>query len=130
MIRKSTYILKVYSIHYTLRWNINVKKKFPLDKIKGTENALFFLSRAPTHHSFTFNLQFLYKLEHKVSLSKNVCWIFHFHFHFAFIKVYIFVQQNTWTLSLWNVIIPSKIKIIENPYTVLLPGLWFLSCSK
>ena len=31
-------------------------KKFSLGKISGTKNALFFLSRAPTHHSFTFNL--------------------------------------------------------------------------
>ena len=28
-------------------------KKFPLDKINDTKNALFFLSRAATHHSFT-----------------------------------------------------------------------------
>ena len=33
------------------------------DKIKDTENALFFLSRAPAHHSFTFNLRFLYDLK-------------------------------------------------------------------
>ena len=26
----------------------------------------FFPSRAPTHHSFTFNLQFLYETKHKV----------------------------------------------------------------
>ena len=30
-----------------------MSKKFPWDKIKGTKNALFFLSRAPTNHSFT-----------------------------------------------------------------------------
>ena len=34
-------------------------KKFPSDKINMTKNALFLISRAPTHHSFTFNLQFL-----------------------------------------------------------------------
>ena len=48
----------------------------------------FFLSQAPTHHSFTFNLRFLYELKHKVRLSKTVCGIF----RFVFIKVYIFVQ--------------------------------------
>ena len=48
----------MYSIHYTLRQIKNVKK-FPSDKINGTKKALFFLSRAPTHHSFTFNSQFL-----------------------------------------------------------------------
>ena len=31
-------------------------KKFSSDKVNGTKNALLFLSRAPTHHSFTFNL--------------------------------------------------------------------------
>ena len=69
-------------------------KKIPLDKINGTKNAFFFLSRAPTHHSFAFDLRFLYELKHKVRLSKTVCEIFHFRFRFVFIKVYIFVQQN------------------------------------
>ena len=27
--------------------------KFPSDKINGTKNTLYFLSRAPTHHGFT-----------------------------------------------------------------------------
>ena len=73
-------------------------KKFPSNKINSTKNALFFLSPAPTHHSLTFNLRFLYELKHKVHLSKTVCEIFHFRFRFVFIKVYIFVQQNAWTL--------------------------------
>ena len=51
-------------------------KKFPSDKINGTKNALFFLSRAPTYHSFTFSLPFLYELKHKVHLSKTACGIF------------------------------------------------------
>ena len=73
-------------------------KKIPSDKINGTKNALFSLLRAPTHHSFTFNLRFLYELKHKVRLSKTVCGIFHFRFRFVFIKVEIFVQQNAWAL--------------------------------
>ena len=73
-------------------------KTFLSDKINGTKNALFFLSRALTHHSFTFNLRFLYELKLKVRLSKTVCEIFHFRFRFVFIKVYFFVQQNAWTL--------------------------------
>ena len=73
-------------------------KKFPSDKINGTKNALFFLSQDPTHHSFTFNLRFLYELKYKVCLSKTVCGIFHFRFRFVFIKVYIFLQQNAWNL--------------------------------
>ena len=71
-------------------------KKFRLEKINGSKNALFFLSRAPTHHSFTFNLRFLYELKHNFRLSKTVGGIFHFRFCFVFIKVYTFVQQNTW----------------------------------
>ena len=43
-------------------------KIIPLEKINGTKNALFFLSRAPTHHSLTFNLPFLYELQQKVRL--------------------------------------------------------------
>ena len=73
-------------------------KKFPLDKINDTKNVLFFLLLAPTHHSFTFNLRFLYELKRKVLVSKTVCWIFHFRFRFVSVKVYIFVQQNAWTL--------------------------------
>ena len=73
-------------------------KKIPSDKINGTKNALFFLSRAPTHHSFTFNLRFLHELKRKVHFSKTVCGTFHFRFRFVFIKVYIFVQQNAWAL--------------------------------
>ena len=69
-------------------------KKFPSDKRSGTKNGLSFLSRTPTHHSFTFNLRFLYELKYKVHLSKAVYGIFHFRFRFVFVKVYIFVQQN------------------------------------
>ena len=58
-------------------------KKFPLDKINGTENDLFFLSRATIHYSFTFDLRFSYELKHKFRLSKTVCGIFHFRFRFA-----------------------------------------------
>ena len=60
-------------------------KKFPSDKINGTNNALYLLSRAPIHHGFTFNLQFLYELKHKVRLTKTVCGIFHFRFRFVFL---------------------------------------------
>ena len=53
-------------------------KKSPSGKINGTKDALFFLSRAPTHHRFTFNLRFLNELKHKVRLSKTMCGNFHF----------------------------------------------------
>ena len=89
------YILKVYLIQFTLRKNTHVKK-FPLNKINGAKEVLFFLSQAPNHHSFTFDLQFLDELKHKISLSNIVCGIFHFRFCFIFIEIYIF-QQNTWS---------------------------------
>ena len=73
-------------------------KKFPSDKINVRENDLFFLSRAPIHHTFTFHSQFLYVLKHMVHLSKVVCCIFHFRFCLVFIKVYIFAQQKLLTL--------------------------------
>ena len=79
-------------------------KKYPSDKIKGTKNALFFLSRAPTHHSFTFNLRFLYVLKHNVCLSKTVSGISHFRFRLVFIKVYICSTKciNSLTLKRHN----------------------------
>ena len=60
-------------IQYTIHWDkTQMLKKNHSDKINGTKNAFFSLSRAPTHHSFTFNLQFLCELKHKVRLSKTV----------------------------------------------------------
>ena len=42
-------------IQYTIHWDkTQLLKKFPSEKINCTKNALFFLSRAPTHHNFTF----------------------------------------------------------------------------
>ena len=62
-------------------------KKFPLDKISN-------FSQAQTHHSFTFNLRFLYDLKYKVRFFKTLCEIFYSRFLFVFVKVYFFVQQN------------------------------------
>ena len=53
-------------------FNTNVKKRSFGPKKNGTKNALVFLSRAPSHHNFTFNLLFLYELKHNVGLSKTV----------------------------------------------------------
>ena len=58
-----------------------------------------------------------------VSLKVGVV-LSNFWFRFVFIKVYIFAQQNARTLWIY-VIIPFKIKIIENPHTILLQNLWF-----
>ena len=94
------YILKVYSIHYKLRSNTNVKHLLSFFRQNDTKNVLLFLSRAPTRHSFPFNSWFLYELKRKVRLTKPVFDIFHFRFCFVFIKVYIFVQQNADSLTL------------------------------
>ena len=88
-------------IQYTINWDkTQMLKKFPLDKITGAKNDLFFLLRAPTHHGFTINLRFLNELKRKVRRSKNMCGIFHFWLSFVFIKMYIFLQTNAWTLWL------------------------------
>ena len=93
LICESVNILKVYSTNYTLRKNTNVKK-LSFGQNKRYKNCPFFLSRAPTQYSFTFNSRFLYELKHKVRISITVCGIFHFRFRFVFIKVYIFVQPR------------------------------------
>ena len=88
-------------IQCTIHWDkTQMLKKFPSNKINVTKNALFFLSRAPTHHSFTLNSRFLYGLKDKIRLSKSVCGIFHFQFRFVFSRVYIFVKQKAWTVLL------------------------------
>ena len=53
----------MYPIHYALIKH-KIFKKVISDKINGTKIALFFLSRAPSHDSFNFNLQLLYGLKH------------------------------------------------------------------
>ena len=70
-----------------LPWLVNFKK-ISAGKINITKNALFFLSRAPADHSFTFDSQFLYELK---AHGSSVCGIFHFCFRLVFIKPYIFV---------------------------------------
>ena len=86
-------------IQWIIHWD-KTQMLFPSDKINGTKNAHFFLSRAPTQHSFTLNSQCFYELKHKVHLSKTASGIFNFRFRFIFIEVFIFVHQNTWTLWL------------------------------
>ena len=100
LICKRLYILKGYSIHYTLRQNANVKK-LPFGQNKRYRKSLFFLSRAPFHHSFTFDLRFLYELKRKVSLTLCVGLIFHFRFRFAFIFIlfkFIFLLNKMYEL--------------------------------
>ena len=97
--------------------------------MNATKNALLFLSWAPTNHSFTFNSQSLYELKHKIHLTKAVYGIFHYRFHQFLLKFLFLFNKSMDSLTL-NVIITFKIKIMENPHTVLLPHLRFLSCKK
>ena len=76
--QKYVYSESVFNTLYSERKH-KMLKKLPSDEIDGTKNALFFLSRAPTHHSFTFNLRFLYELKHKVHVSNPFSILFHFY---------------------------------------------------
>ena len=83
-------------IQNTIHWEKTQTflKRFPSKKKNGTKNVLFFLSRALTHQSFTFNLRFFLNCIFKVRLSKTVCsGIFHFRIPLVFIKVYILVNK-------------------------------------
>ena len=86
------YILNEYSVHYTLRENTNVKKIIFGENKRFKRCSLFF-SPAPTHHSFTFNLRFLYELTHMVCLSNTMCWIFHFD-SLSFLLKFIFLSNK------------------------------------
>ena len=70
-------------------------KQFPSKNISGKKCALFFPSRAPTHHIFTFNLRFLYQLKHVVRLSETECGIFHFRLRFVLLKfIFLFSKMH------------------------------------
>ena len=96
------WLVKVYIfwnfIQYTIHWDkTQMLKTISFGQNKRYKNTLFFfLSKAPTYHSFTFDLQFLYELKHMVLSQKTVSWIFHFRFCLVFIKLYMFVQQKAW----------------------------------
>ena len=90
---------KSVNVNVDLLVNVNilalVVKDYPeKDKINVTKSALVFLSRFPTHHSFTCNLQFLFEPKHKIHLCKAVCDIFHFWFPLVFIKAVFLFSKN------------------------------------
>ena len=67
LICKCAYILKVYSTYYTLTHNKNVTS------ISFGQNPLFFVSRAPTYHSFYFKFAIVVRAETQgLSLSNCV----------------------------------------------------------
>ena len=135
LICKSIYILKIYpilrNIVLFIHWDImQTLEKFPLDKINVKNKSTIFFRELQLitvllliRNSYTsWSARFI-SLKHCVKT-------FHFRFRLVLIKTYIFVQFKAWTLSLWNVKIPFKIKVTEKLPTVLLPDLWFLSCNK
>ena len=97
-----------------------------MDKINDTKNALFFrelqcitvcLLICDSYMSWSWNTR---------SVSLKNCVGFSIFNSVSFLLNFIFfVEQNAWPLSLWNVIIPFKIKVLEKPHTVLLLDLIF-----
>ena len=71
-------------------------KRFSLGKINGTKNVLFFCE-LQFITVLLFDLRLLNELKQGSPL-KNGVRDFPFSITFSFIKVYIFVQQNAWTL--------------------------------
>ena len=67
LIWNSKYILKVHSIHYTLRQDTSSKKRL-VDKVNVAKMDSFFLLQAPTHEILTFKSQF-FKLLNAQGLS-------------------------------------------------------------
>ena len=86
MIGKSKYILKLYSIYYTLTSNPNVQKI----SLNVTKILCFFLE----HQLITVLLSFRNSC---TSWSTKLCGNFHFRFRLVFTKLYIFAQQKAWT---------------------------------
>ena len=65
-----------------------LKKNISLEKLNGTKNALFLLLQAPTRHSFTFNLRFLYELN---LVSRKLCVGFSIFESVSFLLKFIFL---------------------------------------
>ena len=92
--------VKIYLFSKFIQYTINLDKtrmlkKLSSDKINVTKNALFFLSHAPIHHSFTFNSRFLYELKHKFIFLK-LCMGFSIFDSFLFLlKFWFFFQQKS-----------------------------------
>ena len=86
-------------IQYTIHWDntqiLQISNFLKQNELVQKMPSFFFF-----HELFFFPLWFSYELKHKIRLSKTLCGIFHFQFCFIFIKVYIFTQQNAWTLWL------------------------------
>ena len=103
------------------------KKKFLLIEKTSQKKCTLFFSNSPAllliHNSYmSWRTRFVFlKVYGGFSIFDFV----------SFLLKFVFVRQKVWSLWLYlNAIIPSKIKIIEKPHPLLLPGLWILSCNK
>ena len=78
-------------IQYTIQWDkTQILKNFPSDIINGTKDVLFFLSWAPTHHSFTFNLGLMRWLMRWRFVSLKLCVRFSIFDSVSFLLKFIF----------------------------------------
>ena len=95
-----------------MHWGkIQTSKKFPSDKINISKHALFLLLWATTHHSFTFNLRFLFELKHKL-ISLKMCVEFSIFDSASFLLKFMFLfNKKHWLFSF--LIITFKIKTVE-----------------
>ena len=111
------FVVKVYIlwkfIHCTIHWNKPQMLKIPLNKINVTKNALLFLLRALNHHSFTL-IWDSYMSWSTRFVSLKVCVGFSIFYSVSFLLKFIFLFNKKLELFDFKVIIPYKIKIIEN----------------
>ena len=72
-----------------------MSKKISFEQNKRYKNAIFFLSQAPTDHSFTFNSQILYELKHNFHLSKKSVRFCTFHLVSRLLKfIFLFNKEH------------------------------------
>ena len=118
----NVFYVKIYIfwnfIQYTIHWDNTSIKRVSFWQNKRYKNTSFFHSRAPTHHSLTFNSWFCYELKRKVHLFKYV-WDFPFSV----------LSRFDLSFNFCSITSMDKLKIIEKPHTFLLPDLRLLSCN-
>ena len=117
-------------IQYIMHWDKTQIRQIHFDKINGTKIPSFFF---PELQLITVVLLICqpYTIRSTRFVSITVFGIFHFNSFPFFMKLIFLINKmhglDSLTLKRH---IPSKMKIIEKPHTVLLQDLWFLSCNK
>ena len=85
LICKSIYVLKVYSIHSTLRWDTNVKK-ISFGQNKRYKKCTLSSFRSSNSWQFYFQFAILILAEAQGSSLKNCVWAFDFRLRLILIK--------------------------------------------